>query len=43
MTVLFINVVHCLKNEKTFYPYDTEVTREATCAKLGRDFFPLNF
>jgi hypothetical protein len=42
MRVLLINVAHCLKNEKNFYSYDTEVTREATCAKLGGDIFPLN-
>jgi len=44
MTVLLINVAHCLKNKKkTFYSYDTEITGDVTCAKLGRALFPLNF
>jgi hypothetical protein len=43
MTVLLINVAHCLKYEKTFYSHDTEVTGDATWAKLGRAVFPLNF
>jgi hypothetical protein len=43
MKVLLINVARCLKNEKTFYSYDTEVTGDATSAKLGRAIFPLNF
>jgi hypothetical protein len=43
MTVLLINVAHCMKYEKTFYSYDTEITVDATCAKLLRATLPLNF